>query len=314
MLYVIIVILLILSGFFAFRYFSLIYAMNQIKNEVLDVQQDLTQNQMLHMPLPEKHMKELLCSLNSLLEEIQKERKRYETQEKEFRKQIENISHDLRTPLTVILGYIKLYKNAHAEQIAHDPDLTEMIITLESKSETMKNLVTQFYDYSRINAGDYELQLNTVDVAKMLRESLMGHYQVLEHSDLKVDVVIPEHPVWVLGSESALERIFVNLLQNVSRYADTFFQIGIHEDNDSAYISFINDTSLLSDDDLPHLFERFYMQDGARNQNGTGLGLTVAQSLAKEMGGVLSVEKIEHPDGLDCSGIVVCFHLKVRRL
>ena len=102
MLYVIIVILLILSGFFAFRYFSLIYAMNQIKNEVLDVQQDLTQNQMLHMPLPEKHMKELLCSLNSLLEEIQKERKRYETQEKEFRKQIENISHDLRTPLTVI--------------------------------------------------------------------------------------------------------------------------------------------------------------------------------------------------------------------
>ena len=314
MLYVIIAILLILSGFFAFRYFSLIYAMNQIKNEVLDVQQDLTQNQMLHMPLPEKHMKELLCSLNSLLEEIQKERKRYETQEKEFRKQIENISHDLRTPLTVILGYIKLYKNAHAEQIANDPDLTEMIITLESKSETMKNLVTQFYDYSRINAGDYKLQLNTVDVAKMLRESLMGNYQVLEHSDLKVDVMIPEHPVWVLGSESALERIFVNLLQNVSRYADTFFQIKIREDNDSAYISFINDTSLLSDEDLPHLFERFYMQDGARNQNGTGLGLTVAQSLAKEMGGVLSVEKIEHPDGLDCSGIVVCFHLKVRRL
>ena len=220
----------------------------------------------------------------------------------------------MRTPLTVILGYIKLYKNAHAEQIAHDPDLTEMIITLESKSETMKNLVTQFYDYSRINAGDYKLQLNTVDVAKMLRESLMGNYQVLEHSDLKVDVMIPEHPVWVLGSESALERIFVNLLQNVSRYADTFFQIKIHEDNDSAYISFINDTSLLSDDDLPHLFERFYMQDGARNQNGTGLGLTVAQSLAKEMGGVLSVEKIEHPDGLNCSGIVVCFHLKVRRL
>lgn len=314
MLYVIIAILLILSGLFAFRYFSLIYAMNKIKNEVLDVQQDLTQNQMLHLPLPDKHMKELLCSLNSLLEEIQKERKRYETQEKEFRKQIENISHDLRTPLTVILGYIKLYKNAHAEQIAHDPDLTEMIITLKSKSETMKNLVTQFYDYSRINAGNYELQLNTVDVAKMLRESLMGNYQVLEHSDLKVDVMIPEHPVWVLGSESALERIFVNLLQNVSRYADTFFQIKIHEDNDSAYISFINDTSLLSDEDLPHLFERFYMQDGARNQNGTGLGLTVAQSLAKEMGGVLSVEKIEHPDGLDCSGIVVCFHLKVRRL
>ena len=72
MLYVIIVILLILSGFFAFRYFSLIYAMNKIKNEVLDVQQDLTQNQILHLPLPEKHMKELLCSLNSLLDEIQK--------------------------------------------------------------------------------------------------------------------------------------------------------------------------------------------------------------------------------------------------
>lgn len=313
MLYVIITFFTIIGGYFAFRYYSLIFAMKKIKNEVQDIQQDLTQNQMLHMPVPEKHMKELLCSLNSLLDEMQKERKRYETQEREFQQQIETISHDLRTPLTVILGYIKLYKKEHAKQIALDSDLAEMITTLESKSETMKNLVTQFYDYSRIHAGDYALRLDSIDIAKMLRESLMGNYQVLEHADLNVDVAIPEHPVWVLGSESALERIFVNLLQNVSRYAESFFQIAIYEDKDFVELSFVNDTSLLSEDDLPHLFERFYMQDSSRNQNGTGLGLTVAKSLAEEMNGELSVEKIDCTDTQKSSGIVICFRLKVKR-
>ncbi|MFA9465657.1 MAG: sensor histidine kinase [Velocimicrobium sp.] len=125
----------------------------------------------------------------------------------------------------------------------------------------MKNLVTQFYDLSRVNTGDYEMPLNNVDISKIIRESIMGNYQILEQVHLQIEIDIPDYPIWVLGEESALERIFLNLFQNASRYSDTYLHISLKECKHSISISFINDTRVLSEDDIPHLFERFYMQD-----------------------------------------------------
>ena len=101
---------LIIGVFFAFRYFSLLYAMKKTEEEIREIQQDLTQNQMLHLPVPSPALGRLLNSFNKVLEEIREERISYEQREKEFQKQIENISHDLRTPLTVILGYLRILK------------------------------------------------------------------------------------------------------------------------------------------------------------------------------------------------------------
>lgn len=102
----------IIGGYFIFRYVSLIGAIEKIIGDLEEIQHDLTQNQMLHLPIPNRHLRKLLCVFNSTLEEIQKERQKYEKREKEFQRQIENISHDLRTPLTVILGYLKLFKKS----------------------------------------------------------------------------------------------------------------------------------------------------------------------------------------------------------
>lgn len=299
MLYIILIVMsVIIGGYFAFRYFSLIYAFKKLKKETDDIQQDLTQNQILHLPIPDRHLEKLLCSFNETLEEIQRERQTYEKREKEFQKQIENISHDLRTPLTVILGYLKLIKKSDHYQGRAAQELAETLDIIERKAEVMKNLVTQFYDFSRLNAGDYKLQLDNVDVSRTLRESLMGNYQILEQSQLEVVIDIPDCPVWGLGEAAALERIFLNLFQNAGRYADTYLCISLKEYEDKVAVSFSNDTSKLSKEDIPHLFERFYMQDGSRNQGGTGLGLTVAKSLAEEMGAVLNVSIIdENPAG-----------------
>ena len=118
------------------------------------------------------------------------------------------ISHDLRTPLTVILGQLKLFKQNHGAAIVHDPELAETVAILEQKTETMKNLVSQFYDYSRLAADDMHLSLSRVDAGRILREALVGNYQLLAERDLAVDVALPEHPLWVLGDEAALARVF----------------------------------------------------------------------------------------------------------
>lgn len=310
MLYIILfIIAVIIGGYFAFRYFSILYAFKQMIKEITDIQQDFSQNQMIHLPIPNRHLGKLLSSFNTTLEEIRKERQKYEKREKEFQRQIENISHDLRTPLTVILGYLKFIKKYDVE----DKELVETIDIIKHKAEIMKNLVTQFYDFSRLNAGDYELPLNNVDVSRTLREAFMGNYQVLEQSHLQIQIDIPDYPIWVLGEESAYERIFLNLFQNAGRYADTYFRISIKEGKKDISILFINDTRVLSKDDIPHLFERFYMQNSSRNQGGTGLGLTVAKSLAEEMGATLNAYMIEQElTSPKTETFKICFELCIK--
>ena len=303
---------LIIGGFFAFRYFSLLYAMKKTEEEIREIQQDLTQNQMLHLPVPSPALGRLLNSFNKVLEEIREERIGYEHREKEFQKQIENISHDLRTPLTVILGYLKLIKKSQSNQITVNEELEEAMDIIRHKAESMKNLVTQFYDFSRLNAGDYELSLGKVDVSRTLRESLMGNYQILEQTHLEIDIDIPERPIWGSGDEAALERIFLNLFQNAGRYAETFLYISIKEYERNVSVSFSNDTQILSEDDLSHLFERFYMQNDSRNQGGTGLGLTVAKSLAEEMGATLNVTILDKNSAKDKS--TICFELCMKKI
>ena len=303
---------IILGGFFAFRYFSLLYAMKKTEEEIREIQQDLTQNQMLHLPVPSPALGRLLGAFNKVLGEIREERIDYERREKAFQKQIENISHDLRTPLTVILGYLKMLKKHPQAGISQDPELADTLGILEQKAERMNALVNRFYEYSRLCAGDFEMEMEKTDLSRVLRESLMGNCRILEEAHLKVEADIPQHPLWIMGNQSALERIFLNLFQNGGRYAETLFRIIVKEEKETVLVSFINDTKKLSREDLPCLFDRFYVRDSARSQGGTGLGLTVAKSLAEEMGGTLELSVPEKPGEEETQDLLVCFELKFK--
>lgn len=306
----ILIILAVIGFYCVFRYLSLLYAFRKIRKEVGEVRQDLTQNQILHLPLPNRHLAGLIGEFNNTLEEIQKERQKYEKREKEFQKQIENISHDLRTPLTVILGYLKYVKNK--EYVVQDKELREILDIIELKGETMKNLVAQFYEFSRLNAGDYTLKPDKVDMSRILRESLLGNCQILEGTNLEVNINIPEYPVWVMGDGAALERIFLNLLQNVSRYAHTYLNIWMSETEKDVSVFFANDAEGVSKEMVIHLFDRFYIQDASRNQGGTGLGLTVAKLLSEEMGGTLEACLNEDGSGPEQkSKSVISFELRM---
>ena len=115
----------------------------------------------------------------------------------------------------------------------------------------------------------------------------------MEKSGISVHAALPDHAVWVFGEETALERVFSNLLQNTGRYADSFLKIYLEETEGKVVLHFENDTKGLSEQDILHLFDRFYMQDNSRNQGGTGLGLTIAKSLMEKMDGSLCAYKAE---------------------
>lgn len=285
---ILLILAVLAGGFFAIRYISLVRALRDTRDELALIRRDLSQNQMLHLPLPNPELGALLDDLNGLLADIQRERHDYASRERAFQRQIEAISHDLRTPLTVILGYLKLFRQNQSAQLAADPELAETVTVLEQKAETMSTLVGQFYDYSRLAADDMPLNLERIDAGRILRETLAGNYQLLSEARLRVEATLPEHPLWVLGDSAALSRIFQNLLQNAGRYAESCLSLRAEENDSQLILSFTNDTTRLSVEDTAHLFDRFYTPDASRHQGGTGLGLTVARALAEAMQGQLN--------------------------
>ena len=283
--------------------------MKEANREFRDILKDIQQNQILHMAMPDKELENMAQSVNQALEQIRTERQEYEKRERAFQSEIENISHDLRTPLTVILGYLKLMKGQK------EPDM-EMVETIERKAKTMQRLVTDFYDLSRLSARDYEVEIKETDAGRILRESLMDSYHILEKRALELEAEIPEHIIEVLGDASALERIFLNFDSECRTICTKFFcMCFVREQKQQVWICFENDAFNVTEADVEHLFERFYRKDRARTQEGTGLGLTVAKQLAEAMEAKLTAELIrEHQGNGKEEGQMLRFTLEMKKV
>jgi signal transduction histidine kinase len=350
--------MVVIGGYYCVRYYLIRHALREMNRDLQDVGKDISQNRIARLPLSDHALEQLMDTINHLLATIRQERLGYEQREKDFREQIENISHDLRTPLTVILGYLRLLKipGAHpygdkstaitvidGDRCSADTDLDgdrsstgtnsekvdwaeirEVLTIIERKTLSMEELVAQFYAYSRLSASDYELVLHEVELGRIVRETLIDHYQNLQAAHLTVNAAIKESPVWIKGDEAALERILANLFQNIERHAKSHLQITWTETEKAVTISFINDTDKLSANDLAHIFDRFYMNDQSRSAGGTGLGLTVARHLAEAMGGELTARMVRdggcggdrgEMEGFnEMGGMVVCFRLVLVRV
>lgn len=283
------------AAWFGIRLYMLKKALKETSRELSEIRQDISQNQILRLPSPDSELEQLMRSINGILDEIRNERMKYAERERKFQSQIEAISHDLRTPLTVILGYMK-FLQMQEQDLPYTKEQREMLDGIGRKARAMETLISQFYDYSRLSAGDYELRLEEIDAGRILIETFADNCRLLEAARLEVKTDFPDHPVWVRGEEAALERVFSNLLQNAERYAHSYLHIAIRENDGEAWVYFENDTRKASPADLPRLFERFYRKDSSRNQGGTGLGLTIAKYLAEEMNGGLTAEIMESHD------------------
>lgn len=280
---------LVFAVYFAIRFYLLKKALKETSKQLQMIQKDLKKNQVLHLPLPDHDLENLMSSINCVLDAVREERKDYAKRESEFQSEIEAISHDLRTPLTVILGYLGFLQK---QRLSLTTDQREMLDIMERKTRSMETLISQFYDYSRLNANDYEIKIEEIDVGRVLREVFTENCMILERATLNVQTDFPNHPIWIEGETTALKRIFSNLFQNAGRYANCFLHISIQEKGTSVQVIFENDMQKANADTIPYLFDRFYMADPSRNKGGTGLGLTIAKCLAEKMAGSLTADFI----------------------
>ena len=284
--YIIIAVLLIISVYFGARFFLLSKSIKDVKDDFKEICEDMETSRKVTLSHPDRNLEKLLKEFNVYLRDTQKYRIDQLRREKDLRRQIQSISHDLRTPLTSILGYVELIKDNDCVE----EDKIEYINIIQKKSKALQNLIQSFYDLSRLESDEYNIELKETDVHKILMEQLLTTYNDFEKRNIEAEINIGEKPIMLNVDSNALSRIYSNLIGNAVKYSISMFNVEMEEIDHQVIMKFSNDTDNLVEDDLENLFKRFYMKDKSRNNQSSGLGLTVTKLLTEKMGGEIAAE------------------------
>lgn len=231
---------------------------------------------------------ELGGQINRLLIDRQKIRADFKREEISSKKMLANISHDIKTPLTVILGYLEIMSLNHADN--------EMLKKVETKANQVMNLINQFFTLAKLESGDTNINLGKVNINEICRENVLEFYDILLQKDFDVDLFIPETAIFVQGEKEALQRILYNLLSNVIRYGSDGKYLGVflRQDKGNVYIDVVDKGKGIEQEFASNVFDRLYTMEDSRNREiqGNGLGLTIAKNLAKQLEGDIFLNSI----------------------
>ena len=231
---------------------------------------------------------ELGGQINRLLIDRQKIREDFKREEISSKKMLANISHDIKTPLTVILGYLEIMRLNHADN--------EMLKKVETKANQVMNLINQFFTLAKLESGDTNINLGKVNINEICRENVLEFYDILLQKDFDVDLFIPETAIFVQGEKEALQRILYNLLSNVIRYGSDGKYLGVflRQDKSNVYIDVVDKGKGIEQEFASNVFDRLYTMEDSRNREiqGNGLGLTIAKNLTKQLEGDLFLNSI----------------------
>lgn len=237
-------------------------------------------NTLIDISSADKDMRALAADLNTQLVILRRKQLRFTQGDTELKNAVTNISHDLRTPLTAICGYLDIIKTEEkSEKLAGYLDI------IEDRAALMKQLTEELFRYSVIISESEEYHTEEVTVNSVLEDSIMGYYAALCERGIEPSVRITEKPIVRRLNRADLARVFANLIGNALKYSDGDLSISLDDDG---VISFSNTASALDGVEVGRLFERFYTLESARNS--TGLGLAIARSLVERIGGTIAAE------------------------
>ena len=239
----------------------------------------------------EKELQELAAQLNGLLERHLKVKADYRRSEIAFKKMLSNISHDIKTPMTVILGYLEILRLKSGT-----PD--EMILKAECKAKEVMELINEFFTLAKLESGDMAPELSPIDVCEQCRKSILDYYELLTGREFQVEVDLPKEPVLVQGNQESISRILNNLISNAIRYGSDgrYLGLALRAEEKAAYVDVTDRGKGIEASFADSVFERLFTMEDSRNREiqGNGLGLTIARDLARQMGGEITLKSEPH--------------------
>ena len=250
--------------------------------QILDNQSD--ENILLHTS--NRRVKLLLIQINRLLEHNQKTVANFHTIERSMRKMLSNISHDLKTPLTVILGYTEIMLN---DRDINQEKKESLLQTVHVKTLEVLELISIFFELVKLESDDHNLEISKIEIGEICRKIILEYYEILTIKEFEVEIDISEEQMLIWGNTEAIERILNNLLSNAIKYGADGKMVGmkVRSTNDRVYIEIIDKGQGIHEADQNRVFERLYTMEDSRNKRnqGSGLGLTITKRLVEQLDG-----------------------------
>ena len=260
-----------------------------INARLLDIINDSENNYIL-IPSDIKVVKETAKGINNLLEKFYGRQIDYNRNQKVILQIFTNISHDLRTPITVLKGYIEmLYLQSQKEDLP--PVIHTTIEKMQRNPQELVHSVNSLFNLAKIQSGDMVFHIQKVNLTQVCHEIILEFYTILEEEKFHVEVNIEDKPLYANVDIEAVGRILKNLIDNAIQYgnAGKFLGISLYKKDSHIYIEVEDHGAGISEKDKIHIFTRAYTAD---RKKGNGLGLAISQELANSMGGSISVVSI----------------------
>lgn len=238
-----------------------------------------------------KALADLAAQINRLLEDRLKIRAEFRHTEISSKRMLSNVSHDIKTPMTVILGSLEIMR------LNGGGDLKTLEKT-EQQAQRVMELINEFFTLAKLEAGDMDISLSKIDVNEVCREAVLDFYELLMQRQFQVEVMIPETAFFVMGNKDAIQRILCNLISNVVRYGSegNYLGVFVRSDEQNIYVDIVDKGKGIEKAFAKTVFERLFTMEDSRNRQiqGNGLGLTIARNLALQMGGDITLDSSPH--------------------
>lgn len=262
-------------------------AMERNLKSILDADTDET----LMVFTDNKALADLAAQINRLLEDRLKIRAEFRHTEISSKRMLSNVSHDIKTPMTVILGSLEIMR------LNGGGDLKTLEKT-EQQAQRVMELINEFFTLAKLEAGDMDITLSKIDVNEICREAVLDFYELLMQRQFQVEVMIPEAAFFVMGNKDAIQRILCNLISNVVRYGSegNYLGVFVRSDDKNIYVDIVDKGKGIEKAFAKTVFERLFTMEDSRNRQiqGNGLGLTIARNLALQMGGDITLDSSPH--------------------
>ena len=276
----------LLCGVLALGCAALLFKLNSMQKSLGEIASQLGErlstdtNNLIFVCSGDRHVRRLAAQLNLHLAALRRQRLQYQNGNRELKDAVTNISHDLRTPLTAIFGYLDLLRREPLTDAA-----ARYLLLIENRTQALRQLTQELFAYSVILSTQETMTLEPVDLNSAVEESLATFYAALTARGITPTVTLTDHRIVRRLNPAALSRVLGNILNNVLKYSDGDLDVALL---DSGEMLFSNSASDLTEVQVGRLFDRFFTVESARN--ATGLGLSIAKTLIEQMNGTITAQ------------------------
>lgn len=285
-----IIVLIVISFICVLLFWSFLSYRRQVRiicRHVSFIKEHMT-NMQLYKAMPYRELQNLLDEINEMLTRVKATKIESVRSEKSFKETITNLSHDIRTPLTSLDGYVQLMNEAKT-----DDEREQYLAVVRGRIKSLKEMLEELFTYTKLQNDSYDFEVNKIDFSKIVYDTVLSFYYDFEKINIEPEISFAEGEYYIIGNEGVVQRVLQNIIKNALIHGTKKFKIMLYEEEDKICFCCQNGVTNKEEVDIDRVFTRFYKADVARSKHSSGLGLAIAKGFVERMNGDIQAGFLE---------------------